>query len=301
MAEITLRAARAEDKPDVLAFCERASEEGDYVASAWDGWLVDASGALLVAEDAGRPVGIVHLRRLGDQEGWLEGLRVDPSFQRRGIGDRLVAAVVDAARERGAWFVRLFTSSDNVPAQRLFGRLGFEQVAQFVTYEAEAVGGAIAAAVAAGASLRSALPDELDALWAFLRASNLVPLNGGLLLDGWTARSITPLLMQERLEADRVRLLEEWSMIQGMAIVEHRAVSRRGPTLHVQYIDGTAEGIGRLALALRELAAQVSLDRVVISVPDVLILHDAMDGAGYTRVNHGEHSIWCYARRLRTQ
>jgi ribosomal protein S18 acetylase RimI-like enzyme len=300
MADVKVRAARAEDKDAVLAFCERASAEGDYISARWDAWLADADGALLVAEDTGRPVAVAHLRMVAEQEGWLEGLRVDPDHQQQGIGRLVVSAVLNAAQERGTWVVRLFTSSENTTAQRLFGQLGFEQVALFVTYEAEAVEGATAAATAAGAILRAARADERDALWGFLRASNLVPLNGGLLLDGWFARTLTPPVLQERLDADAVRILEEWGTIQGMAIIERRPASRRGPTLYVQYIDGMAEGIGRLALALREEAAHASLDRVVVSLPDVLILHDAMDGAGYTRDEHGQ-GIWCYARRLRSQ
>lgn len=300
MADVTLRAARPEDKPAVLAFCQRASEEGDYLAFVWDTWLADPSGTLLVGEQAGQPVAVARLRMVAEGEGWLEGLRVDPEHQRHGIGRLMVGGVMDAARARGAWVVRLFTSAGNLPAQGLFGQTGFEQVALFIMYEAEAAEGAAAEAVAAGGTLRAARPDERDALWGFLRASNLVPLNGGLLVEGWTARSLTPQLLQERLEAGGVRVLEEWGMIQGLAVFSRRLAARLGPRLGVQYIDGMAEGIGRLALALREEAARAALTRITLPIPDLLILHDAMAGAGYTRGEHGGQGLWCYARRLRT-
>jgi ribosomal protein S18 acetylase RimI-like enzyme len=298
MADVQVRAARAADKGAVLAFCERGSPEGDYVAVTWDAWLEDADGALLVAEEAGQPVGVAHLRMVAEREGWLEGLRVDPERQRHGTGGRLVAAVLEAARGRRAEAVRLFTSSDNASAQHVFERAGFQQVAVFVFYEAEAVEGAIAAALEGGATLRAAHAADRDALWAFLRASNLVPLNGGLLLEKWHARALTPHVLLERLEADAVRVLEAWGTVQGMAVLERRQETRHGPTLRVQYLDGTAEGIGRLALALREEAARASLDRVVVRIPDLLILHDAMDGAGYTRWTPWAETILCYARRL---
>jgi ribosomal protein S18 acetylase RimI-like enzyme len=301
MADVKIRAATEKDKAAVLDFCERGSEEGDYLAATWEAWREDADGALLIAEESGRPAGVAHLRMLSAQEAWLEGLRVDPDDQGRGIGGLLVQAVVDAARTRGATVVRLFTSAENGPAQRLFERTDFEQVALFMPYEAAAEEGAAAAAVAAGATLRAARPDERDALWSFLLASNFVPLNGGLLIEGWVARALTPAILHERLTANAVRVLEAWGTIQGMAIITRRAESRRGPTLLVEYIDGMAEGIGRLALALREEAVHANLQRVVVSVPDVLILRDAMDGAGYAQGGHAEGGIWCYARRLRTQ
>jgi hypothetical protein len=235
------------------------------------------------------------------QEGWLEGLRVDATRQGRGLGGRLVAAVLDTAQERHADVVRLFTSSENAPAQRLFERSGFQQVALFVGYEAEAVEEALAAALESGSTLRAANPEDRDTLWAFLRASNLVPLNGGLLLEDWHARALTPTVLLERLRAGAVRMLEAWGTIQGMAVLERRPESRHGPTLHVQYIDGASEGIGRLALALRDEAAHAGLDRVVVGVPELLILHDAMDGAGYTRRDPHGATTQCYARRLGTR
>jgi hypothetical protein len=51
-----------------------------------------------------------------------------------------------------------------------------------------------------------------------------------------------------------------------------------------------------LALALREIAAQRHLSLVELWLPDLLILHDAMNGAGYLR--DSEEAMWVYQRSL---
>jgi hypothetical protein len=95
-----------------------------------------------------------------------------------------------------------------------------------------------------------------------------------------------------------VRLLEEWGAIQALAIA--RAPARDDgaapAALEVEYLDGAAEGIGRMALALRREAAAGGLAGVRLAIPDLLILHDAMDGAGYARLD--VQALWCFARDL---
>jgi ribosomal protein S18 acetylase RimI-like enzyme len=296
MADLEIRPARADDRAAVLAFCEGTWDDGDYIAEVWDEWLGDASGALLVGVLEGKPVGVAHLHLVSPEEGWLEGVRVDPALRRHGIGQALALRALVTARERGAGVVRLFTSGDNVPSQRLFESLGFEQVASFVSYAAPAQAHTQEAAVPAGAALRRASVADLEPLWAFLEGSNLVPLNGGLILDGWRAKALTSAVLEDRLAAGDVHVLEAWGVIQGLAIVEARRESRRGPQLVAQYVDGAAEGISRLALALRGAAAEAGLTRVTLTIPDLLILHDAMDGAGFAR--RGEYTLLCYARQL---
>jgi ribosomal protein S18 acetylase RimI-like enzyme len=295
MSEVEVRPARAEDREAVLAFCEHTWEDGDYIAAVWDEWLADAEGALLVGTLDGRPVGVIHMRLLSGDEAWLEGIRVDPVVRGQGIGRRMTARALVAARERGARVARLFTDSTNLTSQALIARLGFERVAEFARYTAPAQAAASDEAIPAGATLRTPGASELDRLWAFLEGSNLVPLNGGLLVEGWTARALTSLLLERRLAAGEVWTLEGWETIQALAIIQAEPNAGPGARLVVPYLDGAPEGVGRLALALRGEAAKQSLATVRVRLADSLMLRDAMDGAGFTR---GEDALWCYARQL---
>ena len=75
-----------------------------------------------VAEDGPRRVGLLTYRAVDDA---CEVVTVDASEARCGIGTELMNAVLSLGHRR-TWVV---TTNDNVPAQRLYERLGFRLVA----------------------------------------------------------------------------------------------------------------------------------------------------------------------------
>lgn len=329
---LDVRPARPDDRDPVFAFCAHTWPEGDYISDVWDEWLADPDGVLLVAVAGERPIGLVRLRMMSPEEGWIEGIRVDPAARGQGIGRVLVSRVLAAAHERGATVVRLFTEQDNHPAQAIFARFGFTRVAEIVRYRAPAFDDApetLASLADAGSS--AAMPDDLptaapvgalpaapideeddampegarittpgaddfERVWAWLVQSNLAPLTGGLEFDGWSARALTEPFLRAEMAAGRVYALEEWDTILALAIVQDFAGSAGEPSsLDVRNIDGLSESIGRLAFVLREVAQERGLSGVTLWLPDLLILHDAMDGAGYAREGG---AMWVYARGL---
>ncbi len=323
--EVVVRLARPEDRDAVLAFCARTSPDGDYIEYVWDHWIRDERGALLVAVAGERPLGIAHTRMLSEDEAWLEGILVDPRERRQGVGRMLVSRALVASRERGAAVARLFTEADNRAAHALFATFGFTRVAEVRRYYAEALTPdgllelaqeqttepadadlselvpnplppAQTTAVPDDARLTIAAPEEFERIWAWLVQSNLAPLNGGLEFANWTGRALTEPGLRRYLTQERILLLEEWGTIVALAIL--RDVPARGEEparLDVTYVDGLSDSIGRLALVLREVAAERGATGVSLWLPNLLILHDAMDGAGYTS---DESPMLVYARTL---
>ncbi|HLJ79922.1 MAG TPA: GNAT family N-acetyltransferase [Ktedonobacterales bacterium] len=320
---LDVRPARPGDRDAVFAFCAHTWPEGDYIPDVWDDWLADPDGALLVAVRGERPMGLVRLRMMSPEEGWIEGIRVDPAARGQGIGRVLVSRALAAAHERGATVVLLFTDHDNLPAQAIFARFGFTRIAEVVRYRAPALEDApetLAGLADAGSSASTpddspaapvdegddAMPegarittpgaDHFERVWAWLVQSNLAPLTGGLEFDGWSARALTEPFLRGEMAAGRVYVLEEWDTILALAVVQDFLGSAGEPSsLDVRYIDGLSESIGRLAFVLREVAQERGLSGVTLWLPDLLILHDAMDGAGYASESD---AMWVYARTL---
>lgn len=323
---LEVRPARQEDREAVLAFCAHTWPGGDYIPYLWDEWLADTGGALLVAVADDHPVGLVHVRMMSSEEGWIEGVRVDPAAQRQGIGRVLVSRALVAARERGATVARFLTGRDNLPSQALFARFGFTRVAEIVRYRAPALEGdpqtlaegadSTNDGMATSGSVRSldsrkerddeAMPhdailtlpgeEQFERIWAWLVQSNLAPLTGGLEFDGWSARALAEPFLRDELAAGRVLLLEEWDTILALAVTQAMSgTAGEASSLDARYIDGLSDGIGRLALALRDEARERGLSQVTLWLPDLLILRDAMDGAGYTSE---DGVMWIYARSL---
>lgn len=88
---------------------------------------------ILVAECGGRTVGWASLsafRAAYTQAGTLEdSIYVHPDFQRQGIGARLLAELVEAARRQGLHSILANVSADQAPSIRPHEKLGFRKVA----------------------------------------------------------------------------------------------------------------------------------------------------------------------------
>jgi ribosomal-protein-alanine N-acetyltransferase len=135
----TIRRYREEDFAAVCAI-ERENSAGDckpevFVRQA----SVLFSETFLVAEAEGRPIGytIGALVQHRPATGWIIRLAVAGTHRRRGVGDRLVAAVIDALRDRGAEEVCLSVSPSNHTARPLYEKWGFQETGFFQAYFGE--------------------------------------------------------------------------------------------------------------------------------------------------------------------
>jgi ribosomal protein S18 acetylase RimI-like enzyme len=87
---------------------------------------VAPDGALLIAHVGADIAGCVGLRRINAGTGEMKRLYVRPEYRRDGLGQRLVEAVIHAARAAGYRELRLDTLASMTSAQALYRRLGFE-------------------------------------------------------------------------------------------------------------------------------------------------------------------------------
>jgi pimeloyl-ACP methyl ester carboxylesterase/GNAT superfamily N-acetyltransferase len=90
-----------------------------------DAYLRD--GELLVGEVRGEVVAMGALRAASADVGELKRVRVAHPFQGRGIGEAISRALLDRAEELGFRRVILDTTTRQVPAQRLYEKLGFRE------------------------------------------------------------------------------------------------------------------------------------------------------------------------------
>lgn len=97
------------------------------VAMFWSELSESDTRYYLVAEDDREIVGYGGLCAYAD-ESFIQTLAVRRDRQGRGLGARLLSALIDEAVRRGEPMVGLEVRADNEGAQRLYGRFGFEQV-----------------------------------------------------------------------------------------------------------------------------------------------------------------------------
>jgi len=91
--------------------------------------VASAGNFLFVARHEGRIVGTLTLVCFEIPTGtraWIEDVVVDESARGLGMGDALVAAAMERARELGARNIDLTSRASRVAAHRLYERAGFE-------------------------------------------------------------------------------------------------------------------------------------------------------------------------------
>lgn len=86
----------------------------------WSGWLEDAGMHTFVAVEEGAIVGFAAVR-----SGLISHVYVDPGYQRRGAGRRLLAAVVDAAKLEAHDPIVLWVLEQNGRARAFYEANGF--------------------------------------------------------------------------------------------------------------------------------------------------------------------------------
>jgi ribosomal protein S18 acetylase RimI-like enzyme len=139
---VTIRRATKNDRELLRELWEEFEEELDqpaYLRETWEEAWADLSdtvreGVALVAEQDGRAVGFLFcvLGDTGRQTAHVTDIYVRPEARRQGIGQALLAEVLEPAREAGFDHVSLEVMLRNADARRLYERLGFVPVDMFM-------------------------------------------------------------------------------------------------------------------------------------------------------------------------
>ena len=61
----------------------------------------------------------------GDNIGWISMLAVEPAFQRKGVGTYAVSYAGFFLHNMGKTTVKIHTTADNIPAQKLYEKCGY--------------------------------------------------------------------------------------------------------------------------------------------------------------------------------
>lgn len=83
-----------------------------------------AAESVLAFDESGRLAGI-HTLKVKGETGIVDLIGVAPGFQQGGLGASLLAAGVEAMRQRRARTVEVVTENENVPAARFYQKHGF--------------------------------------------------------------------------------------------------------------------------------------------------------------------------------
>jgi ribosomal protein S18 acetylase RimI-like enzyme len=141
MSEITIRPARRDDLPAIVALLaddalgrQRETDSDPLPAAYWqafDDIAAQGGNHLLVADRAGAVVGCLQLTiipglsRRGMRRGLVEAVRVSGACRGLGIGETLLRHAIEMSRAADCGLVQLTTDKSRPNAHRFYERLGF--------------------------------------------------------------------------------------------------------------------------------------------------------------------------------
>lgn len=253
---LVCRPALPMDTPQVLELSSLIWEGHDYIPYVWQDWLADPLGLLCVAEYGSRIVGLGKLTRLSASQWWLEGLRVHPDFQGRGIASHINDYQLEYWLHHGDGFIRLTTSSERVKVHRMSANRGFVKNGEYTVYGAPVIDEPVD-------SFTPILPEEIPQVLEFIQHSPVLPLLNGLIDYGW------------RWGAPSAEGLEKpvglgnawwWRGKGGLLIYwDDEDENKKYPVLHL--IACSLEVMPECLLDFRRLGAQRGYDHVEWNVP----------------------------------
>ena len=133
--QVVCRPALLYDTSGMLELTSQIWEGEDYLPKTWRDWLVDSEGLLAVAELHGQVVGLGKLTKLSQQDWWLEGLRVHPQFEGRGIASHIHRYLLGIWKKLGDGAIRFATESSRKPVIHLAKVNAFRLVGEYSTYK----------------------------------------------------------------------------------------------------------------------------------------------------------------------
>jgi GNAT superfamily N-acetyltransferase len=136
---VVCRPALPKDTQEVMDLTGLIWEGEDYIPYVWEEWISDYYGMLAVAEYGGRVVGLGKLSLLAPGQWWLEGLRVHPEFQGRGIGSHLHDYLIKHWLKVGDGVIRLTTNVNRLTVHHMSEQSGFRRISEISPFKAQAM------------------------------------------------------------------------------------------------------------------------------------------------------------------
>ena len=113
----------------IIAFFRVHHSQIDEVQAGEDlsGWIKEDHELYDILGD-GTPVGFVHLNWRGATVCWIEDIFVADGFRRKGIASKDIGLIEEELQKRGVEGICMDVVPDNIPALRLYHRLGYNRL-----------------------------------------------------------------------------------------------------------------------------------------------------------------------------
>ena len=295
LQQVTCRPALERDLEEIKEFCRTIWDGHDYIADVIEDWLHDPRpGLFAVAEYEGRAIACSKLTWLAEGQWWLEGFRVDPRYQHRGVGSLIHHYVDRWWLGHGNGELRLMTSSKNTSVHHLCESTGFQKIFEVRGYKAEPLEESVDAFDSAASS-----EQDLDPVVEFRRRSPSLSLTNRVVDFGWRFADPTPdrtLTFLFYLYSDFGNNFFWWRDRRGLLIVwDDFDPNDEEFTMGIGVLACELEDLSAFLVDVRRLAAKQRRTSVFWLAPIHEPVEQALKQAGYS--SDWENTAYIYEKK----
>lgn len=217
--EFTVTRAETGDRQAVIELSSHFTD--DYLEHTVDRWIGQEKGGLYLVWDAGLLIGCCSLYFPSSAEAWLQGMRVRPGYQGRGIAYQLNRYLIEQAQTGGAAAVRLLTHQNNHQALKVAQKLGFSAAGgqREIIFRRELKPDALFESIN-GPVPRLCKTSEYNRAAYFLNnGPSFHNLQGFLFGPGFSYRRFTRMDLKQGINNKQVYLFEERNQVRGILFV----------------------------------------------------------------------------------
>jgi GNAT superfamily N-acetyltransferase len=271
------------DTQQVLELTHLIWEGMDYVPYVWEEWLSDYQGMLAVAEFGGKVIGLGKLSLLAPGQWWLEGLRVHPDFQGRGVGTHLHDYHFKHWLRAGDGVLRLTTGSNRLAVHRMSEHTGFVKVGEFTPFRAATLD-------EPGEAFNLVAEKDIPRAVAFARSSESLQMTTHFMDLGWRWVTVNPHNLGEAIARERAWW---WRRGEGLLAVWDDDWEEETSAV-LMFIACELAKIVEMLVDFRQLAGTMKHKHAAWFAPPIDNLIPLLEEAGYKR--DGEHSLYVFER-----
>lgn len=283
---LTFRAAQHDDQAAIEKLTRDIWDGGDYLPRVWHEWVEKSGNLLQVGMLDGQIVVVGRVSQLAPGEWWMEGMRVHPQYQGRGLATRLHNHLLALAlRQRPLRSLGLTTYIEEAKIIHLAEQSGMTPRGRYRYFRAAPREATVPGVVNARIS-----PEEL---LGRLATSRWLAATDGYLMMGWVARELTPEWVAEIVAAKEV-----WACGDAIALISNEK-THDDTWLYLLYGKNQSE-MSALIQQARHLASRHMTDKVLRCFAPAAdeALHQLLSAAGLQDPEDGPFYLIHFARDI---
>lgn len=245
-----IRQAKNNDKQQILSFCKNTFRWGDYIDRVWDKWLAEKN--LLAIETNGNAVGICNAA-ISSNQVWIEGIRINPDFRRKGYASALVMRAEMLARRKNLRISRMIIAKNNKRSLSMAKHLGYHIEDIWALYNV----------LPKRKKTKARIASKSKGLEELIQSDTFS--------ESWNWFSLEPRILKKLIKQGRIIVYTKDKKPQAIGVWNNTS-KLDDDVIQLGYLNGTCSGIRQILYFIENKAYEHAKNRIQILVQDKINL-----------------------------